>query len=81
MIVMDDCDCVVEVAAILQIRSKNPVANVRPAAGRLIHLNHMLERIIQGKGQSEDLPKTGGFGQICCRKLSVRPGKQLQTRC
>ncbi len=76
MIVMDDCDCMVEVARYFtKFLIEESCGKCTPCREGLIHLNRMLERIIQGKGQSEDLQKLEDLGKYVAENSLCGLGK------
>ncbi|GAK58801.1 NAD(P)H-quinone oxidoreductase 51 kDa subunit [Candidatus Vecturithrix granuli] len=76
MIVMDDCDCMVEVARYFtKFLIEESCGKCAPCREGLIHLNHLLERITHGKGQPEDLQKLEKLGAYIAESSLCGLGK------
>ncbi|MDY0095823.1 MAG: NADH-ubiquinone oxidoreductase-F iron-sulfur binding region domain-containing protein [Candidatus Vecturithrix sp.] len=76
MIVMDDCDCMVEVARYFtKFLIEESCGKCAPCREGLLHLNHLLERITQGKGQPEDLQKLEDLGKYIAENSLCGLGK------
>ena len=76
MIVMDDCDCMVEVARYFtKFLVEESCGKCAPCREGLIHVLRILERITQGKGQPQDIEKLEEFAEYIAESSLCGLGK------
>ena len=76
MIVMDDCDCMVEVARYFtKFLVEESCGKCAPCREGLIHINRILERITLGKGKPDDLEKLEELGEYIATSSLCGLGK------